>query len=157
MITVDVIKCAYRQSKEGFVISFVIHPQDKHPELSDAPIGSQWQLQLVPLDEHGNSPDAGSDALAREAGSNNGDVTGPASRLTKQAGMCCKDPRFWAFLTENDMPVIGAESAALAVRFICHVESRKEFIPGTAAGDRWGALYDKFILWRDAPEMYGND
>ena len=57
-ITCDAIKTAYRQSKDGFVVSFAIHPSDMDPELANADIGSQWQLRLVPLDENGNPSDA---------------------------------------------------------------------------------------------------
>ena len=55
-ITCDAIKIAYRQNKEGFVVSFSIHPQDMPAELANAPVGSQWQLQLVELDDDGNAP-----------------------------------------------------------------------------------------------------
>ncbi len=57
MIQCDAIKYAYRQSKDGFIISFVIHPQDMSEDLANADIGSQWQLSLVPLDEDGNAQD----------------------------------------------------------------------------------------------------
>lgn len=50
----DVIKYAYRQSKDGFIISFVVHPNDLNLDLANAAIGSQWRLKLVELDEHGN-------------------------------------------------------------------------------------------------------
>lgn len=51
----DAIKIAYRQSKDGFVVTFAIHPQDMPAELANADIGSQWRISLVPLDEHGNA------------------------------------------------------------------------------------------------------
>ncbi len=51
----DAIKIAYRQTKDGFVVSFAIHPQDMPVVLANADIGSQWSLRLVELDEDGNS------------------------------------------------------------------------------------------------------
>lgn len=51
---IDVIKYSYRQTKDGHVIGFVLHPDDVSAELQSAPIGSQWQLTIVPLDEDGN-------------------------------------------------------------------------------------------------------
>jgi len=77
------------------------------------------------------------------------DVPAPASRLTRQAAICCRDQRFRTFLQCNGMPATTPEQAAIAVKLICHVESRKEFIAGTSAGDRWEQLYGKFIAWRD--------
>lgn len=53
-IKCDAIKTAYRQNKEGFVVSFAIHPQDMPADLANAHVGSQWQLILVPLDDDGN-------------------------------------------------------------------------------------------------------
>jgi len=76
-----------------------------------------------------------------------------AGRLTKQAGIACSDPRFWKFLTENDMPVANEHDAAVAVRFICHVASRKELIPRTEAGDEWENLFGRYLAWREAPEF----
>jgi hypothetical protein len=167
MITFDAIKSAYRQTKEGYTVTFVIHPQDSHEELMAAPIGSQWNLKLVPLDENGNAPDAGEDkapaaareydaSAAREAGgAQQGTLpaAAPASRLTKQAAIACNDPVFRRFLRDQGMSLVGiSEEAAIAVRLICHVQSRKEFIPGTPAGDRWQDLYAKFSTWRDVPE-----
>ncbi len=46
---------AYRQTKDGYAITFVIHPQDMHEALANAPIGSQWRMELTPLDEDGNA------------------------------------------------------------------------------------------------------
>src|SRR3990172_599014 len=51
----DAIKIAYRQSKDGFVVSFAIHPQDMPAVLANADIGSQWRLVLSELDEDGNA------------------------------------------------------------------------------------------------------
>lgn len=56
MITIDVIKLGYKQDREGFVVSFRIHPSDDHKELAIADIGSQWQLTATPLDDQGNGP-----------------------------------------------------------------------------------------------------
>ena len=50
----DVIKYAYRQSKDGFIVSFVVHPNDLCLDLANAAIGSQWRLTIRELDEDGN-------------------------------------------------------------------------------------------------------
>jgi hypothetical protein len=54
----DAIKIAYRQTKDGFVVSFAIHPQDMPALLANADIWSQWSLRLVELDEDGNAAEA---------------------------------------------------------------------------------------------------
>ncbi len=55
-IRFDAIKSAYRQTKEGYSLTLVIHPQDNHHAMADAAIGSQWQITAVELDENGNAP-----------------------------------------------------------------------------------------------------
>lgn len=78
-----------------------------------------------------------------------------ASHMTTRAAICCNDPVFHAFLNETyrstfpQAHVQDADGAASLVRFLCDVQSRKEIIPGTRAGDKWDALYSKFIGWRD--------
>jgi predicted 3-demethylubiquinone-9 3-methyltransferase (glyoxalase superfamily) len=52
----DAIKVAYRQTKDGYNVSFQIHPSDMPVALANADIGSQWKLTLVELDENGNAP-----------------------------------------------------------------------------------------------------
>lgn len=42
-------KFAYRQAKDGFVVSFVIHPNDMPDALSTAAIGSRWVLAMVEI------------------------------------------------------------------------------------------------------------
>ncbi len=56
MIKFDCIKSAYRQTKDGYSLTLVIHPQDPHHAIADAAIGSQWQITAVELDEDGNTP-----------------------------------------------------------------------------------------------------
>ena len=78
---------------------------------------------------------------------------GPASRLTRQAAIACKDPMFRKFLMQHGM-LFGdsSDNAAVTVRLICDVQSRRDIIPGTPAGDEWENLYGKFIAWRDVPD-----
>lgn len=84
--------------------------------------------------------------------------TAPASRLTQLAGMACNEPLFWKYLTklgyriDSEDRAVNRELSRLAIYEECKVKSRKEFIVGTPAGDRWLKLYDAFALWRDAPE-----
>ncbi len=154
MIAADAIKIAYRQGKDGFVVSFAIHPSDMPADLANADIGSQWRITLTPLDADGNPE---SEVMPSHSPNNKkpAPVDPPAradKRLMKQAGICCRDPRFWQYLTEKAMPANDAEDAAVAVRLICHVKSRNEIVPDTPAGATWQRLYDEFALWRDVPE-----
>lgn len=48
----------------------------------------------------------------------------------KQAGMLCREPEFWTFLTakfpQMDHPIVNAAEAASAVRWWCQVDTRRD-------------------------------
>jgi len=70
-------------------------------------------------------------------------------RLAQQAGICCADPVFQAFLYEHDMAIEKTEECAVtAVYLICGVASRKDIVPGSAAATAWDGLYSKFMAWK---------
>lgn len=174
----DAIKIAYRQSKDGFVVSFAIHPQDMPADLANADIGSQWQLKLVPLDEHGN---AESEVMDNPGGSLPGHKLAlpnkttaapsilpsearPATArswtqlsLANQAGIRCDEPAFWKFLSESYRQQVGSitskDSAKHAIYSICKVDSRADLIRHTPEGDCWQRLDDQFRAWMHEPEF----
>lgn len=43
----EVKKYAYRQSKDGHIVSFVIHPNDMPKALANAPIGTCYQMAFA--------------------------------------------------------------------------------------------------------------
>jgi hypothetical protein len=162
-IQVDVIKSAYRQSKDGFVVSFVIHPQDNHQELANADIGSQWQLTLVELDEHGNAesevvPNEQSSTDTRPAPTRPQPTQARAARpftslpLPQQAALLCQDPIFRAFLNEEAPDNIGTVDTivdtATALRKICGVASRRDLNPENDGGQTFMQWRDRFIAWK---------
>jgi hypothetical protein len=71
--------------------------------------------------------------------------------LPQQAALACQDMEFREWLRESyDGDVLDITSAAEAVRCWCHVDSRSQIQPGTDAGDAWGRLYNRFLLWKSA-------
>ena len=48
-ITCEVLKSAWRQTKDGFVLSLVIHPQDVSSRLATAEIGTRFEMTLVEI------------------------------------------------------------------------------------------------------------
>lgn len=60
-------KIAYRQTKEGVVVSFVVHPNDVPDSLAVAQLGTRYLLALVELsDDETPVPPAESEASATE-------------------------------------------------------------------------------------------
>jgi hypothetical protein len=68
--------------------------------------------------------------------------------LAEQAGVRCQDKKFW-----NYLDVSNADQAAHRVCNVCVVVSRKDILPGTAAGQTWMALERDYQAWQKAPSM----
>lgn len=80
----------------------------------------------------------------------------PFSELpyAQQAAMLGQEPEFHEFLRtktgnagswRGDKPV--SEIAAMTVRYLCEVKSRKDLIAGTPAGDAWQTLEAEYYAW----------
>ena len=72
-----------------------------------------------------------------------------------QAALRCKDPAFWVFLRENDFTswkIEDEETAAVAVRAICEVESRSKLANHSEAQAIW---HDLDNLRRDYRSVAG--
>jgi hypothetical protein len=68
--------------------------------------------------------------------------------LPEQVGLRCQETKFWRYIGAHNG--IGA---ADKVRSACVVLSRKEILPGTAAGQTWMALERDYQAWQKAPSM----
>lgn len=58
----EAIKYAYRQTKDGFVLSFVVHPSDMPDDMATAPIGQRFMVAYGAITDSG----AGASTAARE-------------------------------------------------------------------------------------------
>jgi hypothetical protein len=73
--------------------------------------------------------------------------------LSQQAAMRCNEPAFWKFLLEQKIEgrIDSESAAAVAVRELCHCESRAELKRGTFIGDEWQGLEYEYQLWMQVP------
>ncbi len=66
----------------------------------------------------------------------------------EQAGIRCNEPTFRAFLDEEcGFAVAEVDHAAVVVRQLCRVESRRELNTSQDAKLRWQSLDDQFQAW----------
>jgi hypothetical protein len=82
------------------------------------------------------------------AGSIPAAATKAKGTYAQQAGILCQQQAFRRFLGERyqyDVP--SADHAAVAIREICGVDSRRELIPGTEEGERFRNLKAGFDIW----------
>ena len=160
------VKHAYRQTKDGVVISFVVHPHDVPKGLADAPLGSRYIVALVQVGDDEQAvqtkevvpnPHSKPAIDARPLPAEPDRHSAGAKRMdwrelqpAAQAALRCDQPAFQAFLREehNYSHVSDADSAANAVRHICVVKSRSEFSTDHRKRVLWKQLDDQFQAWQ---------
>lgn len=169
-ISCECKKIAYRQTKDGVVVSLLVHPNDVPDALATAPLGTRYMAALVEIgdDEQpvkAKSESGGPHPSPREADSADIGKRSSASRPKRQfvdmtpaqqAGLLCADEAFQRFLLERcHITALSEDEAADAVRYYCRVKSRKDILSGTTAGDFWLGLVAHFRDWQRAPEFVG--
>jgi hypothetical protein len=130
----EMVKYAYRQTKDGVVVSFVVHPNDVPAELSAAHIGSRYMVALVEL---------GDDERPKPTKKDWREMT-PAS----QAAIRCGDKNFRDFLrSEHGLNTKDKDEAAEAIRGMCGVKSRMDLATNHKARTLWHQIDTQYREW----------
>ena len=116
-MAIEVKKYALRQSKDGTIISFVLHPHDDATELVTAPIGAVFSISLELIYE--NEPEAYTVKTERE-------------RLRTRAVLLCKDKGF-----QELHGCMDEGGAAYFVKYACRIKSRSELATNVEAQKRF--------------------
>lgn len=163
-IQCEMVKYAYRQTKDGVVVSFVVHPNDIPAALSTSHIGARFVAVLVQI---------GDDELpvhqpAKEKKQNVAHIDAPATSQSvvdkppagakrdwrdlqpaQQAGIRCAEPIFVAFLQEHHTKEWHeTREAAACVRFILNINSRAEINTNHKVRTAWHQLDEQFQGWK---------
>lgn len=170
-------KHAYRQTQDGVVVSFVIHPQDVPDGIALSALGTRYMLALAEIGDDEKSKSSPTKAK-KPVDEGDSEIREPAfaskknwheMKMSQQAGVLCNDKVFHAFLNEGvrlktdrigvgrawSRPVEGVDDAAEAVRYLCLVNSRADLDKGNAAGDRWREIVSLYRAWVREPEIVG--
>lgn len=149
------VKAAYRQTKDGVVVSFVVHPNEVPDGLATAPLGSRYIVALVQVgDDEKPIQQPAKESKPTAA-------TAPASpqpagakrdwrevQPAAQSGIRCAEPTFRAFLRETrGLDVFDKLQAEIAIRDICGVESRVEFSTNPSKRALWKQIDDAYQAW----------
>lgn len=130
------IKLGLKQSKDGFVLTLAVHPDDIPDELMRDFVGSRYQVVMVRLGDD-DQP------LSRE-----GEF--PGDHAVKMAGMLCRDPEFWKWLNDREMLMEKNEKACAEwLTSYLGIESRKELKTDTEARNLFNQLKRSFDAWRN--------
>ena len=129
------VKTGFRQSKDGYVLSLAIHPDDVPAELMKDFVGSRYMVVMVRLDEQDQPM--------------NRDAEFPGDAAVKAAGMLCRDPEFWDWLFQREMIFEKSEKACAEFLYgYVGIESRKELKTDASARDLFIQLKKTFESWR---------
>lgn len=126
-------KIAMKQTKEGFVLSLAIHPDDLPDELMRDFVGARYMVVMVRLNDD-ETP------MQRE----------PVDKMVSIAGMLCRDPAFWEFL--HDKGDLYEKGEKYAVDWLCNylgIESRKDIKNNTQARQLLTDLNEEFKAWKN--------
>lgn len=159
-IAMEAKKDSLRQMQNGdWKVSFTVSALDMDQRLSAALPGTRYQAVLVEIGDDEMPIAKSGDAKPQP------DKQTPVSpvgakpprdwrdiQASNQAGMQCDKPAFWRFLEEECgwNGIENADDAAVAVRNLCKVISRKEFDADDKAKLRWCTLQDQFDAWNYA-------
>lgn len=149
----EMVKYALRQTKDGIVVSFVVHPNDIPAALQTSAIGSRWIAALVQIgdDEKPIQQISAEAAQPRQIDSKRtaGDKRNwNELQPQQQAGIRCAEATFVAFLKETRSDDWHeSQDAAECVRLICGVTSRAMIGVNQKARMIWHQLDSAYQAW----------
>lgn len=135
-IQFESVKAGLRQSKDGYMLTLSVHPNDIPDDLVKDFVGSRYMVVMVRL---------GDDETPM-----NREHAFPGDHAVKMAGILCRDPEFWDWLHENEWLQEKNETACVEwlVDFL-GIESRKELKTNSEARDLFNNIRKKFESWQN--------
>lgn len=169
-------KVSYRQTKDGVVIAFVIHPNDPHTELAIAPLGIRLMIGYAEIGDDETTPTA-TDSVETPVrvepaayvhpnangvnGINNpksadrserakaqyASMTPEEQAVARAARLCKEDAQFQAWICEaNEAWPVNEETAARELRDLTGVKSRSEYAWNKVAYDKFRAIETEYLM-----------
>ena len=134
-IQFEAIKTALKQSKDGYMLSLAVHPDEIPDDLMRDFVGSRYVVVMVRLGDD-EKP------LVREE-------EFPGDMAVKLAGIVCRDPDFWEWLNKKEWLMEKSEKACTEwlISYL-DIESRKELKTNQEARDLFNRLKASFDAWR---------
>jgi hypothetical protein len=154
-ISFECKKDALQQRQSGdWKISFTVQGVDMDERITRAAMGTRFVAVLVEVNDD-ESPVRAKEQPAKPrpesptAGAKREKMDWRDVQPAAQAGIRCADPTFRAFLRETrNFSAEDKLQAEIAVRDICHVNSRVEFGTDTAKRILWHQLDTEYQAWK---------
>ena len=134
-IQFESVKAGLRQSKDGYMLTLSVHPNDIPDDLVKDFVGSRYMVVMVRL---------GDDETPM-----NREHAFPGDHAVKMAGILCRDPEFWDWLHENEW--LHEKNEAACVEWLVDflgIESRKELKTNSEARELFNNIRKKFESWQ---------
>lgn len=157
----EAVKLSYRQTKDGLVVSFAIHPNDMPDDLATAALGTRYMLALAKIGDD-EKPVAGSQPTISDKPGDLGQAP-PAAKArqrwdemipSKRAAILCGDPIFQEWITirnrnrydptENED--VRKTDAATYLRRECGIHSRSELDRDDQALGKYATLETSYLV-----------
>lgn len=146
----EAVKYAYRQSKDGFVLSFVVHPNDMPDALATAPIGTAFMIGFASIEPAGGTDPKHSAQGQPQDVRADGAPPAVAKPNSTRAVMMAKDSDVWNFFDHTGLgKITDPISAEMLIKQICGVKSKSELNEGRGAAE-FERLRQDFYAWRRA-------
>lgn len=134
-IQFESIKAGLKQSKDGYVLTLAVHPDELPDALMRDFVGSRYVVVMVRLGDD-------EQPMNRE-----GEF--PGDHAVKMAGILCRDPEFWQWLHVKEWLMEQNEKACTEwLYYYLGIESRKELKTSEEARDLFNKLKASFEAWR---------
>ena len=129
------IKAGLKQSKDGYVLTLAVHPDEIPDDLVRDFIGSRYVVVMVRLDQNEQPMNRGNEF--------------PGDHAVKMAGIMCRDPDFWEWLHAKEWLMEKNERACTEwlISYL-NIESRKELKTDQDARELFAKLKSSFDAWR---------
>ena len=134
-IQFEAIKVALKQDKSGYVLTLNVHPDEAPDALLRDFVGARYQVVMVRL--NGNEePMYRQEEFER-------------ARAMGIAGMLCRDPLFWKFVSEQSLADENEEEATEWLRQEVGISSRAELKSNVGARIRLTRVHKEFMAWKE--------
>jgi hypothetical protein len=134
-IQFEAIKAGLKQSKDGYILTLAVHPDEIPDDLVRDFVGSRYVVVMVRLNEQEQPMHRGNEF--------------PGDHAVKMAGILCRDPDFWEWLHAKEWLMEKTERACTEwLTSYLDIESRTELKKNQEARDLFNRLKASFDSWR---------
>lgn len=134
-IQFEAIKAGLKQSKDGYMLTLSVHPDEIPDDLVRDFVGSRYVVVMVRLNEQ-------EQPMNRES-------EFPGDTAVKMAGILCRDRDFWEWLHAREWLMERNEKACTDWLYsYLDIGSRKELKTNAEARDLFNRLKMSFDQWR---------